>query len=351
MLVAYRGEVVLHRALGHSNRATGAPMRTDSVFYTFSLAKQLTNALVLKRIDAGEIAFTTQIREVIPEYGCKGKENTTLADLMLHRAGLPFQVPPLARQQLGDTRAMTAYAASLTPEAVPGTSVRYSAILGHSVLAEIVRKLDGGQRSYREILSEDLLKPLGMKDTSLGVRADLGARCVPVVARDDRPGMFDLAGLVGAAFLFDETFELPAAGAVSTVSDWFRFAEACRGAEGPDGDRMLSPAMLRYATANGTGTLTNSLWDYTVAMRGWPAFPAFLSPGFYLRGDGIFPHAFGQLASARTYGGIGAGSNCFWVDPISGVSYVFMSAGLMEESHSWERHQRYSDIVHSALAE
>jgi hypothetical protein len=46
-------------------------------------------------------------------------------------------------------------------------------------------------------------------------------------------------------------------------------------------------------------------------MRGWPPIPANQGLGFYLRGEGVFPHAFGQLASHGTYGGIGAGSTCF----------------------------------------
>lgn len=49
-------------------------MKTDSVFFTFSILKQLTNATVLQRIDSGDIAFTTQVREVdSSEYGPGGK--------------------------------------------------------------------------------------------------------------------------------------------------------------------------------------------------------------------------------------------------------------------------------------
>ncbi|MGC7358458.1 hypothetical protein RA989_21735, partial [Mycobacteroides abscessus subsp. massiliense] len=44
---------------------------------------------------------------------------------------------------------------------------------------------------------------------------------------------------------------------------------------------------------------------YAQNMRGWPAMPANLSPGFYVRGTGITSHAFGQLSSPGTFGGIG----------------------------------------------
>lgn len=83
--------------------------------------------------------------------------------------------------------------------------------------------------------------------------------------------------------------------------------------------------------------------------RGWPEMPANLGLAFYVRGSGVFTHPFGVLASPATFGGIGSGSTCFWVDPDREISYVFLSAGLMEDSYSTERHQRYADLVQSAV--
>ena len=161
--------------------------------------------------------------------------------------------------------------------------------------------------------------------------------------------MFQPEELEGLGALMTENFEVPAGAALTTATDYYRFAEACRRGGELDGARILSPAILRRATTIATGELTNSLWDYASGMRGWPAIPAYHGLGFYLRGEGVFPHAFGQLASAGTYGGIGAGSTCFWVDPQRELTYVFLSSGLMEDSYSWERHQRYADLVQSAL--
>ncbi|MDQ1178619.1 serine hydrolase [Rhodococcus sp. SORGH_AS_0301] len=348
VLVARHGDIVLHEAIGYADRATNRALETNSVFTTFSILKQPTNATLLQKIDRGDIAFTTQVREVIPEYAQKGKGATTVADLLLHKAGLPH-FPPLPVEQIGDIQAVTAAACRLAPQAVPGTSISYSAMLGHSVLAEIVRRIDGGHRSFGQIMTEDLFVPLGMHDTSFGSRADLVDRAVPVVSRDRRPGLFDAEMLEGLGAMMSETFELPAGGAWTTASDWFRFAEACRRGGELDGVRVLSPAVLRLARTIATGDLPNSLWDYSREMRGWHEFPAYLGPGFYLRGEGIFPAAFGTLASPSTFGGIGAGSNCFWIDPDTDLTYVFLSAGLMEDSYSWERHQRYADLVHSAV--
>ncbi|MFF0501594.1 serine hydrolase domain-containing protein [Nocardia aobensis] len=354
VLVARRGEIVLHEAVGYADRAANKPAQRDSLFITMSIFKQMVSAAVLQRIDRGEIAFTTQVRELIPEYGANGKGTTTIADLMLHKAGLPLGAPGIPPEKSGDIQAVAAIVCGMVPQSVPGTSISYAAVVGHAVLAEIVRRLDGGQRPFGQILKEDLIDPLGMTDTSLGygLREDQVGRVVPVVVKDHSPALLDPHMLEGAAkHAASPGFEVPSGSAYTTAQDWFRFAEACRLGGQLDGTRILSPAILRFARTIATGDLTNSLWDYAQNMRGWRPIPANLAPGFYVRGTGISSHAFGQLSSPATFGGIGTGSNCFWVDPERELTYVFLSAGLMEDSYSWERHQRYSDLVQSALVD
>jgi CubicO group peptidase (beta-lactamase class C family) len=119
-----------------------------------------------------------------------------------------------------------------------------------------------------------------------------------------------------------------------------------------DGKRILSPAMLDLATRNHTGLKPNEMLAYTVASRGWVPFPAWLGLGFFLRGEGLHPHPFGSLASPRTFGGLGAGSSMFWVDPARELACVFLSAGLVtDESRNIDRLQRLSDLAFAALVD
>ena len=355
VLVARRGEIILHEAVGYADRAANKPIQRDSVFVTMSIFKQMVGAAVLQRIDRGEIAFTTQIRELIPEYAANGKGATTILDVMLHKAGLPLGAPGVPPDKVGDIQAVVAAVCAMVPQATPGTVVSYAAVVGHSVLAEIVRRLDGGRRTFGQILKEDLIEPLGMKDTSLGfgLRRDQIARAVPVVVKDHSPALLDPRMLEGAGkHAAEPGFEVPAGSAYTTAHDWFRFAEACRRGGELEGTRILSPSVLRFARTVATGDLTNGLWDYAQNMRGWQAVPANFGPGFYVRGPGMLhTHAFGLLSSPGTFGGLGTGSNCFWVDPERELTYVFLSAGLMEDSYSWERHQRYADLVQSSVIE
>jgi CubicO group peptidase (beta-lactamase class C family) len=254
----------------------------------------------------------------------------------------------LAPDQVGSLEAVVAATCASLVEYAPGTRVTYSVLVGHAVLAELVRRADGGRRPYRRILREDLFEPLGMRDTWLGRPARLAERVAPVVARDRRVGLFDPAFLEAMGAVTGEDTEIPAGGYVSTAPDFHRFAEMLRAGGVLDGVRILSPATVAMVQENRTGDAPNTIWAYTEAMRDWSRFPAWLGYGFFLRGTGTHPTPFGTLASPRTFGGFGAGSSAFWIDPVTEITYAFLSSGLMEDSYSLERHQRLADLVHAA---
>jgi CubicO group peptidase (beta-lactamase class C family) len=216
-------------------------------------------------------------------------------------------------------------------------------------MAEMVRRVDGGRRSFGQIMREDVFDPLGMRDTALGLPDRLRARLCPVVVVDRSPGLLDPDMLEGINLTLNADFEMPAGGYVTTIDDFARFGEMLRNGGALDGARILSPAMIEFVSRNYTGDKPNDIWEYAVETRGWPVFPAYLGLGFFLRGEGAHPTPFGSLASPRTFGGIGAGSTTFFVDPEKRLSYAFLSTGLLEETHSTERHQRLADLVHAAV--
>jgi CubicO group peptidase (beta-lactamase class C family) len=250
---------------------------------------------------------------------------------------------------VGNIEAVTAAMSNERLLVLPGRMVSYNAIAAFSLLGAIVQRLDERRRPFRQILREDVFEPLGMKDTALGLPERLKSRIVPVKVRDKTPGLFDPLLLESLNFLATEETELPAGGAVSTVLDIFRFSEMLRRGGTLNRVRLLSPDMVKYATTIHTGDLPNHLFDYCREMYGWPVFPANLGLSFFIRGEGIFPTPLGLTTSPATFGGLGAGSTVFWVDPSRDLTYVFLSAGLLEEGHSIMRHQRLSDMVVAAV--
>jgi CubicO group peptidase (beta-lactamase class C family) len=306
---------------------------------------------VLRRVDRGEIQLITPVAEVIPEFGVKGKQRVTIAQLLTHTGGMPVELPFIPIELLGDTPAVALAVCNQALQVKPGQIVSYSPIGAFAVLAEIVRRLDGGSRPFRRILDDELFMPLGMKSTSLSLRPDLASRRVPVVVRDRTPGIIPPEALESINVLQTESFEMPGGGALGTAHDLFRWAETLRRGGELDGTRILSPAVLELALANHTGSEPNRIFDGMCDARGWDPFPAYLGLGFFLRGAGIFPMPFGATASSDTFGGLGAGSTMFWVDPQRDLIFVCLTSGVLEDSRNFERMQRLSDLVLAAVIE
>lgn len=350
-LVVGRGNgIAAARAVGFADRSANRELSLDDVFVTMSVGKQFINVLILAAVEAGRLRLHAPIVEVLNEFEGTGKDHITLAQLLSHTSGIASQVPALEPADLGNIEKMTEFAARAALESEPGKRVQYSILVAHSVLALMLVRTDPAGRGISQILQEDLYDRLGMKSTSLGGRADLMERLCPVVSRYSERGIFSGEELEGMALLLTlPGIELPGGGYLSTAHDLHAFATMLRRGGELGGERILSPAMIDLATRNHTARRPNSLFDYTVATRGWRPWPAYIGLGFFLRGEAITPGPIGSLASPRSFCGWGAGSTCFWVDPERDLSFTFLSTGLMEDSRHMERLSRLSDIVISAV--
>ena len=144
---------------------------------------------------------------------------------------------------------------------------------------------------------------------------------------------------------------MPGGGALGSAADLFLWAELLRRGGEFEGQRLLSPALLELALSNQTGEEPNHIFDGMCEARGWKPFPAYLGLGFFLRGRGLFPMPFGLTASPETFGGLGAGSTVFWVDPRRELVFVCLTSGVLEDSRNFERLARLSDLAISAVVD
>jgi len=351
-IVARHGEIVAHEAIGSTDLAKKRPAKVDDYFFVMSLTKQMTVARILMDIEQGKFELTTPIKDVIPEFGIKGKQNITVWHILTHTSGLNTEIPfTMPVDKLGNIEQVLATMSNERVLYTPGTLMTYNATTTHAIVAAMVQRLDEKKRPFRQILMEDLFVPLGMKETSLTLLDRFKEKIVPIVLRDKTPGLFDAALVEAMNFLANEELEFPSGGGISTAYDVFLFTEMLRRGGELNGVRVLSPETVKLAVSNQTGTMVNHLMDYMREMYGWPEFPAYLGLSFFLRGEGVFPHPFGVNTSPATYGGLGAGSCMFWIDPERDLTFVFLSAGFLEEGRSYMRFQRLSDMVVSAIVE
>ncbi len=353
IVVARRGEIGLQMAIGQHRSDDPTPLRTDSVFNLLSVTKAFTNVLMLRAIELGRFAFTTKISSVIPEFSGHPRENITVYHLMTHMSGLPsvfMPKPGMCIDQLDEVIAAICKHVHSIEE--PGRAVHYAPMVPHALMGEMLRRTDAQRRSFRAIVQEDLLRPLGMNDTSVGLRADLRARHVVLEFPKGFPVQHLGHSNLGPHGAFqEEQAEMPWVGMVSSAPDLHRFAEMLRRGGELGGARILSPTMIDRATRLRTGELPNELYRSLAVGRGWEPYPAYLGIGFALRGERICHHQFGTLTSPRAFGNHGAGSTIFWVDPELDMTFACLTSGVMDEADNIERFQRLSDIAVSAAVE
>jgi CubicO group peptidase (beta-lactamase class C family) len=290
------------------------------------------------------------VSAVIPEFAGGVRESITVYDLLTHSSGLPSVFTPLAGMYIDRLAPIIeAICTHVHSEAAPGERVTYAPMAAHALMGEAVRRLDPRGRSYRQLIEDEILKPLALRDTAIGVRRDLKSRHVVPHFIDPMPIEHLGHSNLGPNGAFEEEdAEMPWVGAVSTVPDLFRFAEMLRRGGTLKDTRIVSPAMLDEATQNRTGERPNELYKQLALARGWEPYPAYIGIGFSLRGTAICRHQFGTLASARTFGHTGAGSTLFWVDPALDMTFVCLSAGVINEGDNIERFQRLSDMAIAA---
>jgi CubicO group peptidase (beta-lactamase class C family) len=344
------GQSAYFKTFGHSSETKQRAVAQDSVFSLFSVTKAFTNMLVFQAIERGLLTLTTPVAKVIPEFAGGLRDRITVFHLLTHSAGLPsmFEARPgMYIDRLPEV--IAAICAVALPIEAPGVRVDYAPLFNHALLGEVARRLDSKQRSYRDILREDLFEPLGMKDTSMGVRRDLKARHLIPEFRGNYPIQHLGHSNLGPNGAFEEeNAEMPWVGCVSTAGDMMRFAEMLRGGGTLDQRRIVSRAMIERARTIWTGDKPNDFYANAIRAAGGIAPPANIGLGFSVRGPQMGTSLFGTLASPGTFGAHGAGTTIFWVDPERDISFVGLMTGLMKTIDNLWRWERLSDIVHAA---
>jgi CubicO group peptidase (beta-lactamase class C family) len=348
IVVARNGRIALHEALGYRDADRKTPLEKSAVYSIFSVSKTFTSILTLHAIEQGLFSLTTKVSEIIPEFSGGRRENITIYHLLTHQSGLPMTFTPVPGMYIDRLDEMVAAICQhIHCEAEPGEQATYSPANNHVLLGEVVRRTDPQKRSFREILNGELLTPLRLKDTSLGLRRDLRARHVKPVWLFDKGPLKHLGhsnlGTDGA--FEEEDAEMPWVGISTTATDLFRVAEMLRRGGELNGARILSPVTTAQMQINRTGEKINQLHGKNAIQRGWDPMPAYSGLGVFLRGTAVCHHQFGTLTSPQTFGQHGQGSALYWVDPLHQVTFVFLSHGVMIEGESVERFQRLSDMV------
>ena len=350
IIIARHGEIALDAAIGHADAERTRPVAPDSVFTIFSMTKAMTNILSLRAIELGQFSLATKVSQVIPEFGGGLRQHITVFHLLTHMSGLPMLFQLKDGMPIDVMADMIKTACDTVQSQEPaGEKCSYSPMLNMLLLGEMLRRTDPQKRSYRDIVQQDLFDPVGMKDSSIGLRKDLRVRHLFPDFRGNAPVRHLGSTMPGDHGAYtEERAEMPWVGAVASAGDIFKMADMLRAGGSVGGTRILSPTIIKKARKCYTGDKPNELYKTLAHRDQWEVSPGYIGLGFSLRGEKMTNHMFGTQTSPETFGNYGAGSTIFWVDPELDMTFVCLSTGLLSSNANIVRFNRLADIAVSA---
>ncbi|GAB2807962.1 serine hydrolase domain-containing protein [Actinocorallia aurea] len=164
---------------GTADRRTGRAWERGTRCVAFSCTKAVTATAALLLAERGEVDLTAPVTGWWPEFGVRGKEETTGEHLLTHQGGLPAFDRPVSPEEAADPAAMAALLAAQAPEWTPGDGHGYHALTYGWLAGEIVRRHAGttvGEFVRREF-APDLW--IGAPPEVIAEAARLGGRPVP----------------------------------------------------------------------------------------------------------------------------------------------------------------------------
>jgi CubicO group peptidase (beta-lactamase class C family) len=271
VLVARGSDVVFTKGYGlaHVERKVANGVATR--FRVASITKQFTAAAMLLLEERGRLTLDDPVKKHLPNAPASW-DGMTIFHLLSHTAGFQgLATPPSARVAIespdGSIDGFVTQAMRHPLESAPGATFNYTNS-GYFILGHLIQTLSGD--SYERFIQENILTPLGLKDTGLASMASI----------DTRARFYNASpkGLVESE-LPDRVVPNSAAGFYSTPADLLRWQTALYGA------KVVSPASLAKMTTRskgdyGLGVYVRSVAGRTVFNHGGGA-PAFANLSYF----------------------------------------------------------------------
>lgn len=323
LALAHGGRLVMFATIGDAAPSSRYPI--------FSCTKALVAGAVWLLLDEGRLRLDARVGDLVPEFATNDKDTVTVEQLLVHTGGFPHA--PLDPRVVRTREQRLARFGQWRLNWEPGTRFEYHPTSAHWVLAELIERSTG--QDHRRFVHERVIAPLGLRALRLGafepgegaVNEGVVVGAVPtpeeIEAAIGIPGI-DLTDLTGevttdALLAFNDpevqALGVPGAGAVSTAADLALFYQALL--HDPVG--LWRPATL----AAGTEQVRSDLPDEVLGV------PSHRSLGLSVAGAGATAarRGFGRGVSPRTFGHDGAGGQLSWADPVSGLSFAYLTNG------------------------
>ena len=355
LLVARDGEIVHLSTYGQRDVENALPVELDTRWRIYSMTKPITSVAAMQLYEEGAFELKDPVSRFIPAFEdvrvyrsgsalnpvtepasepvrvwhllthtaglTYGFHHATPVDAMYRTAGFEWGTPPGM-----DLAACCDTWASMPLLFQPGSEWNYG--VNTDVLGRVVEVVSG--QSLDECFRERIFEPLGMTDTGFSVAEDQADQLAALYVPNPSTRRAMRHDAMGSAALSPPTALSGGGGLVSTAADYHRFATMLLHEGQLDGTRVLGPRTVRYMTRN------HLPGGADLEAFGRPLFAetSFTGVGFGLGFSVVAdPVANKVLSSPGEFAWGGAASTAFWVDPLEGVTAVFLTQLLPSSTH------------------
>jgi CubicO group peptidase (beta-lactamase class C family) len=310
-LMARRGKVFAHRALGRLTPEAGSPpLRPDSLKGLASLTKPFTATAILKLVEDGVLWLAQPAKTIFPELDNPMHGDITLWNLLTHTSGLApdggylCEPYPFPRYEwwLNEKDWVQKAVAAGPMVCRPGESWNYCS-MGYQLLAEAVSRVSG--KHFYDYVEQEILAPLGMTRTMFVVPESLRSErswSAEWQRYDPRRDRVDGGG-----------------GLTSTLPDLLRFARCFLGGGELEGRRILGRKTVEEMTRN-------------QLPPGFPAFHWGKRLSHYRHGLGWGLFCDGSTVGPATFSHEGYGWVALFIDPAE----QFVFAQFICDAGPWD---------------
>jgi CubicO group peptidase (beta-lactamase class C family) len=324
--VWHAGETAADFALGEAR--VGVPMTPDALITWWSMTKPTVAVAVAQQWERGHLDVDDPVAEHVPEFAQQGKEHITVRHLLTHTAGIRSG-DQVKSDAAGDAYwdEIVAGICAVEPEEgwQPGERAGYHLSCGMTMLAEIVRRVDG--RRFEQYVREEVFLPLGMDDCWVGMPPDRHAEYGPRIGtmHDTKEGDAVPLDAVDDPVVMARC--VPGGGGRGPMRQLARLYRALLGGGTLDGVRILSPPTVAAITARHRV----GLFDETFRCEcDWGL------------GFAVDNFAMGRHASPRAFGHGGALSSYAFADPEHDLAVAVLTNGMCaSDAH----YQRLDDVM------
>ena len=156
------GRLIVDAAAGTRGDFDPRPMKVDTVVNCFSVTKGIAAACVHLLKQRCLLDYDDRVAQHWPEFGCNGKENITVRQLLSHSAGL-HRIPGPATKlgELCDWDTMLKVVAEAKPGTTPGKVTRYHILSFGWLVGGLVQAIT--KQHLRDFVRDNIAEPLALE--------------------------------------------------------------------------------------------------------------------------------------------------------------------------------------------